>query len=81
MKTRGEAMLKMKSMCERCRVELTPDGAAFICSYECTFCTACTNEMNAQCPNCGGELLVRPRRVRGVLSVVSDTVVRRLRGS
>ncbi|MGH9821468.1 MAG: DUF1272 domain-containing protein, partial [Pyrinomonadaceae bacterium] len=33
-----------------------------ICTYECTFCAACTKEMNAVCPNCGGELVRRPNR-------------------
>jgi len=35
---------------------------AYICSYECTFCPECTNEMKARCPNCGGELVRRPPR-------------------
>ena len=55
-------MLEMRPSCERCGVALPPDGDARICSYECTFCPACTGEMG-QCPNCGGELLPRPRRV------------------
>jgi len=36
--------------------------AARICSYECTFCASCAAEMNDACPNCGGELVTRPRR-------------------
>jgi uncharacterized protein len=55
--------LEMRTACERCGAPLTPDGNARICSYECTFCVACTDEMNSVCPNCGGELLARPRRV------------------
>jgi hypothetical protein len=54
--------LEMKSTCERCSRELTPDGAARICSFECTFCDDCTTEMTGICPNCGGELVARPRR-------------------
>jgi hypothetical protein len=53
----------MKLGCERCKRELAPDGHAMICSYECTFCVACTQELAAICPNCGGELVRRPRRV------------------
>ena len=53
--------LEMRTACERCNHVLTPDGAARICSYECTFCEACASELGA-CPNCGGELVVRPRR-------------------
>jgi len=55
--------LEMRTICERCGAALHADGAAFICSYECTFCPTCTSEMKSICPNCGGELLPRPRRV------------------
>jgi hypothetical protein len=52
----------MKNNCERCQAGLEADGGAFICSYECTFCEACADEMAWVCPNCGGELVPRPRR-------------------
>jgi uncharacterized protein len=55
-------VLEMRPACERCGMVLRPDGDARICSYECTFCRACTEEMSSRCPNCGGELLPRPRR-------------------
>ncbi|MFD5464792.1 DUF1272 domain-containing protein [Kitasatospora sp. NPDC127059] len=54
--------LEMRETCERCEVSLTADSPASICSYECTFCADCTEVMAANCPNCGGELVVRPRR-------------------
>lgn len=54
--------LEMRNTCERCNHGLAVDGEAFICSYECTFCGACTQEMQSTCPNCAGELLRRPRR-------------------
>jgi uncharacterized protein len=54
--------LELRESCERCNAALPPDGEAFICSYECTFCPGCTSEMDATCPNCGGELVRRPRR-------------------
>ncbi len=54
--------LAMKTACERCGASLTPDGEARICSYECTFCPACADAMAQVCPNCGGELVARPRR-------------------
>ena len=54
--------LEMRTQCERCEAVLSPDGDAFICSYECTFCAACTQAMSQVCPNCGGELVRRPRR-------------------
>ncbi|WP_282610786.1 DUF1272 domain-containing protein [Pelagibius sp. Alg239-R121] len=53
----------MKPKCERCGNGLAKDGQAFICSYECTFCPECTKAMENTCPNCGGELLTRPRRI------------------
>jgi len=54
--------LSMKPSCERCGAGLTDDGEAYICSYECTFCHNCTVELHRRCPNCGGELVARPRR-------------------
>jgi hypothetical protein len=52
----------MRSECERCKTALADEGDAFICSYECTFCTSCAAEMDHICPNCGGELVARPKR-------------------
>jgi uncharacterized protein len=54
--------LEMRAVCERCGATLTADGPAWICSFECTFCLACTEAMKGVCPNCGGELVPRPRR-------------------
>jgi organic hydroperoxide reductase OsmC/OhrA len=53
----------MKSDCEQCRAALAHSSLAYICSYECTFCSSCTEQMERRCPNCKGELLARPRRV------------------
>jgi len=54
--------LEMRPVCERCGAALTHDAAACICSFECTFCPACARQFGGACPNCGGELLTRPRR-------------------
>ncbi|WP_086726561.1 DUF1272 domain-containing protein [Streptomyces carpinensis] len=55
--------LEMRDHCERCATAaLPPDAAARICSYECTFCGSCAEAMGHVCPNCGGELVPRPRR-------------------
>ena len=54
--------LEMRPSCEKCGVALAQDGEARICSYECTFCVPCAGGMNQVCPNCGGELVHRPRR-------------------
>ena len=53
----------MRAACERCGKPLAADGAAVICSFECTFCVECAGEMGDVCPNCGGELVARPKRV------------------
>ncbi|MEH7436919.1 DUF1272 domain-containing protein [Neobacillus drentensis] len=53
--------LEMRKICEKCNNPLQKDGEAYICVYECTFCHDCTEEMDAVCPNCGGELVKRPR--------------------
>ena len=55
--------LEMKACCEKCNTTLDPAGDAFICSYECTFCDGCTRDMKSVCPNCGGELVRRPKRM------------------
>jgi hypothetical protein len=56
----------MRAVCERCGAALSADGPARICSFECTFCVACTDAMKGICPNCGGELVPRPRRKKKV---------------
>ena len=57
-------MLQLRPGCERCNTDLPADSlAARICSFECTFCADCSDGALAGiCPNCGGELLRRPRR-------------------
>jgi two-component system LytT family sensor kinase len=54
--------LRMKTRCEKCGGSLRDDGQAYICSYECTFCTDCSIQLSGKCANCTGELLLRPRR-------------------
>ena len=57
-------MLQLRPNCECCNIDLAGDSdEAWICSFECTFCTRCTQEsLKGRCPNCGGELVRRPRR-------------------
>ena len=57
-------MLQLRPGCECCDRDLPADSTdAFICTYECTFCRDCTERvLKGTCPNCGGELLRRPRR-------------------
>jgi uncharacterized protein len=53
--------LEMKPGCEKCGGAISAADRAFICSHECTFCAACTQKFQNICPNCGGELVRRPR--------------------
>jgi hypothetical protein len=71
-------MLEMRPDCEKCGTDLPADAAgAFICSFECTFCAECTEEMDDRCPNCGGELLDRPSRPKKLLDKFSASTQRK----
>jgi hypothetical protein len=59
-------MLEMRDSCEKCSTTLAADADALICSFECTFCVDCSRVMDDRCPNCGGELVPRPRRTSGI---------------
>jgi len=56
--------LELRASCERCDTALAAEGAAYICTFECTYCPSCTEELESVCPNCGGELVRRPRPAR-----------------
>ena len=57
-------MLELRPNCELCDRDLPPGASeARICSYECTFCATCVEEvLHDVCPNCGGGFQPRPRR-------------------
>ena len=56
-------MLELRPTCENCNKALPPNSdEAHICSYECTFCTACVEMLENVCPNCGGGFTPRPIR-------------------
>jgi len=75
-------MLEMRPDCERCGSELPADqGGAFICSFECTFCADCADDLDETCPNCGGELLDRPARVGDALKKYPASTARRFSGN
>lgn len=63
-------MLELRPSCECCDKDLPLDSTEVrICTFECTFCTTCADDLlKGQCPNCGGELLQRPRRPAGKLT-------------
>jgi uncharacterized protein len=72
-------MLELRPTCEHCNAALDPAADdARICTYECTFCAKCaTWELLGICPNCSGELVIRPRRpaAKLVKHPASTTVV------
>lgn len=57
-------MLELRPNCELCDVDLPPETPdARICTYECTFCAVCVEDvLHDVCPNCGGGFQARPIR-------------------
>ncbi|MBF7073402.1 DUF1272 domain-containing protein [Glaciecola sp. MH2013] len=57
-------MLEIRPNCECCDKDLSPEASdAMICSFECTFCQICVENVLAHvCPNCGGGFVSRPIR-------------------
>jgi len=57
-------MLLLKPNCEYCDKDLPAHSSdAMICTYECTFCCDCVqNILENVCPNCGGGFEKRPIR-------------------
>ena len=55
--------LELRPTCENCNKKLPADALdAWICSFECTFCSSCVKRLNNVCPNCGGGFMPRPIR-------------------
>ena len=57
-------MLEIRPTCEHCNKNLPANSTqAMICSFECTFCQLCVEEiLDNVCPNCGGGFTWRPIR-------------------
>ena len=57
-------MLEIRLNCENCDKSLpNTSGEAMICTYECTYCKDCVeNVLKNVCPNCGGGFEKRPSR-------------------
>lgn len=57
-------MLELRPSCENCNKPLPPNSTeARICSFECTFCVSCAEDVLTNvCPNCGGGFCQRPIR-------------------
>jgi ketosteroid isomerase-like protein len=71
-------MLELRPNCEHCDVDLPPDSLdARICTYECTFCATCADELLVGvCPNCTGELVARPVRPAALLGATPASAER-----
>lgn len=71
-------MLALRPGCECCDKDLPPTSTeARICSFECTFCANCAEgTLQGRCPNCGGELVVRPRRLEAKLATSPASTTR-----
>ena len=62
-------MLELRPGCECCDCDLPPDSnEALICSF--------ATKLGGICPNCGGELVPRPRRPADKLARYPATAVR-----
>lgn len=62
-------MLELRPSCEHCSKPLRPNSTeAMICTFECTFCKDCVeNVLENVCPNCGGGFVPRPIRSKSNL--------------
>lgn len=63
-------MLELRPNCECCDKDLPAESQeARICTFECTFCADCAdNVLKGVCPNCNGNLVARPIRPAAMLA-------------
>jgi len=68
-------MLELRTNCENCNQDLPNESKeAMICSFECTFCRDCVeNILHNVCPNCGGGFSPRPIRPQEFISKYPPT--------
>ncbi|MCZ4408521.1 DUF1272 domain-containing protein [Cryomorphaceae bacterium 1068] len=61
--------MEIRLNCENCDKPLLNDSTeAMICSFDCTFCQECVEDiLQNVCPNCGGGFEKRPTRPRAFL--------------
>ena len=74
-------MLEIRPTCENCNKALAYDSQeAMICTFECTFCKECVeNILQYVCPNCGANFVERPIRPKELLKKypVSKKIIHR----
>lgn len=61
-------MLELRPNCECCDRDLAVDDEVYICTYECTWCADCADDLGFVCPNCDGNLVRRPIRPAAALA-------------
>lgn len=74
-------MLELRPNCETCDKDLPNGGPdAFACTFECTFCADCTSNVHKGiCPNCGGNLVLRPTRPISLIEKYPPSIKRILK--
>lgn len=74
-------MLEIRPICENCGKSLPNNSKeAMICTFECTFCKDCVeNILFNVCPNCGGGLERRPIRPSSLLEKYPAKIENRLK--
>ena len=62
-------MLEIRPNCEHCNKDLpNTSEEAMICSFECTYCSVCAQEIFQNvCPSCAGNFVKRPIRPTAAL--------------
>lgn len=70
-----DGVLELRPSCEHCDRRLGPGALeARICTFECTFCARCADDvLGGVCPNCHGELVTRPVRPVSLLEAAPPT--------
>jgi uncharacterized protein len=74
-------MLELRPNCECCDRDLPPSSVeARICTFECTFCVTCVEQvLGGICPNCGGNFVERPVRPAHLLEKAPPSSTRVLK--
>jgi hypothetical protein len=71
-------MLEIRPNCECCDRDLAVDATdVYICTFECTWCADCVATFpDGLCPNCGGNLSLRPIRPAHLLAKNPASTIR-----
>lgn len=59
---RNKWRLELKRIRRKMRPDAYNSEVAYICSYHCTYCATCAEQVSFVCRNCEGKVVRRPRR-------------------